>query len=35
MDCSECFDPGAVGRGREPARADFFAYETEEHAWPY
>lgn len=28
-DCSECFDPAAVGRGREPPRADFFAYESE------
>ena len=46
MDCSECFNPAAVGRGREPPRADFFAFESEElralcdymgmfrHRWP-
>ena len=28
-DFQECFDPRAVGWGREPMRAAFFAYETE------
>lgn len=30
LDFQECFDPRAVGWGREPMRAAFFAYETEE-----
>ena len=29
-DFQECFDPRAVGWGREPMRAAFFAYENEE-----
>eukprot|EP00931_Biecheleriopsis_adriatica_P116546 TRINITY_DN92180_c0_g1_i1.p1 TRINITY_DN92180_c0_g1~~TRINITY_DN92180_c0_g1_i1.p1 ORF type:complete len:1238 (+),score=243.82 TRINITY_DN92180_c0_g1_i1:25-3738(+) len=27
--CQECFDPEAIGRGREPSRATFFAFENE------
>lgn len=33
VDFGECFDPRAVGWGREAMRAAFFAYETEELAF--